>query len=243
MGSGDQQAAGVLLVAGPHDPAVLGPGGDARDDLQPPRIGVLAQHGGLPAAHLDGEQPHRALVPALHHDQRVVLALPARRHQVRKRGAVGVDRHAGPVQPDQQEGHLGVRGAGGGIGHLGGRPFRVGGVGDVPPVYRRLVHPRDEQRRTVRGPPVAALAVHLLCRDELRQPERHPRGSPRLRQHLVFGLVFGLTRQAGNPERAGADIREPPSGRVGAGIAGRGTRRHFGRRPARAGQVSRVDPP
>ena len=139
---------------------------------------------GPAGAGVDRKQPHRPLVPALHHHQRIVLALPAGRDQVRERGAVGVDRHAGAVQPDQEEGHVGVRGARGGIGHLGGRPFRVGGIGDMPPGDRRLVHPRDQQRRTVGGPPVAALPVHLLRRDELGQPERHPRGALRIREHL-----------------------------------------------------------
>ena len=186
------------------------------------------------------QQPHPALVPALHHHQRIVLALPAGGHQVGERGPVGVDVHGGAVQPGQQEGHLGVRGARRRVGHLGGRPLRVGGVGDVPPGDGRLVHPRDQQRRTVRGPPVAAVAVHLLGRDELRQPERHARGAPRVGQDLVFGGVG----QAGHPQRPGADVGQPLPGRVGAGIQRRGGHRHLVRgRRVRAGQVHRVDPP
>ncbi len=111
----------------------------------------------------------------------------------------------------------------GGIGHLGGHPFGVRGIGDVPPVHRGLVHPRDEQRGAVRGPPVAAVAVHLLGRDELGQPERHPR--------LTFGVRDGpvrkVARQAGDPERAVADVGQPPPGRVGARVQRRGPRRHL----------------
>ena len=208
-----------------------GPGGDAGDDLQPARVGVLAQHLGLAGAGVDGQQPHRPLVPALHHHQRVVLALPAGGHQVGERGVVDLDVHGGAVQPGQQEGHLGVRGAGGRIGHLGGRPLRVGGVGDVPPVDGRLVHPRDQQRRAVRGPPVAAVAVHLLGRDELRQPERHLRGALRVRQDLVLGGVG----QAGHPQRPGADVGQPLPGRVGARIQRRGGHRHLVRGGVRHG--------
>ncbi len=240
----DQQAAGVLAVRGPHQPAVRGPGRDAGDDLQPGRVGVLAQHLGPAGVGVDGQQPHRPLVPALHHHQRVVLARPAGGHQVGERGPVDLNVRGGAVQPGQQEGHRGVRGAGGRIAHLGGRPLRVGRVGDVPPGDGRLIDPRHQQRRTVRGPPVAAVPVHLLGRDELRQPERHVRGAPRAGQDpVVGGPVSGSTAQAGHPQRPGADVGQPLPGRVGTGIQRRAGHRDLGREGALAGQVDRVDPP
>ena len=186
-GRADQQAAGVLAVGGPHQPPVRGPRRDAGDDLQPARVGVLVQHLGPAGPGVHGQQPHRPLVPALHHHQRVVLARPARRDQVGERGAVGLDLHGGAVKTGQQQGHLGVRGARGRIGHLGGSPVRVSRVGDVPPVHRRLVHPRRQQRRSVRRPPVAAGPSHLLGRDELRQPERHARGGRQDLGPLIIG--------------------------------------------------------
>ena len=137
------QAAGVLLIAGPHDPAVGGPGRHAGDDLQPLRVGVLVQHADPAAARVHAEDPHGPLVPALHQHQRIVPVLPAGGDQVREGGPVHLDRQAGAVERDQVHGHVGVRGAGRGIGHHGGRAFGVRGIGDMPPVHRRLVHPGD----------------------------------------------------------------------------------------------------
>ena len=233
--SEQDQAAGVRLVPGPHDPAVRGPGRDARDDLQPDRVGVLVQHPGLAAGHVDAEDPHGPLVPALHHDQRVVPVLPSGGDQVRESSRAGGEPGGEPggeqsrhrrgiaVEAGQDEGDVGVRGAGRGIGHLGGHPFGVRGIGDVPPGDRGLVHPRDEQRGAVRGPPVAAVAVHFLGRDELGQPERHPGRAARVRDRPVRKVA----PQAGDPERAVADVGEPPSGRVGAGVQRRGPGRHL----------------
>jgi hypothetical protein len=79
---GGQQAAGVLAVGGPRQPSVRGPRRHAGDDLQPARVGVLVHDLGPAGAGVDGQQPHPALVPALHQYQRVVLAGPVRRHQV-----------------------------------------------------------------------------------------------------------------------------------------------------------------
>ena len=155
--------------------------------------------------------------------------VPAGGHQVGERGVVDLDVHGGAVQPGQQEGHLGVRGARGRIGHLGGRPLRVGGVGDVPPGDGRLVHPRDQQRRAVRGPPVAAVAVHLLGRDELRQPERHAAARPAGRPGP--GLRRG---RPGWPPAAPRRRRRPAASRPG-----RGADPAPGRAPApRAGPAS-----
>ena len=188
-----------------------------------------------------GQQPHHPLVPALHHHERVVIARPARRDQVGERGAVGLDLHGGAVKTGQQQGHLGVRSARGRIGHLGGSPVRVSRVGDVPPVHRRLVHPRRQQRRSVRRPPVAAGPAHLLGRDELRQPERHARGG---REDLIVGRALsGCAAQAGHPQRAGPDVGQPLPGRVGARIQHRAWHRHLARGGVRMREADREDPP
>ena len=238
------QAAGVLVVPGPHDPAAGQPGRHAGHDLQPVRVGVRQQHAGLAGARIQGQQPHRPLVPALHHDQRLGLLGPAHGDQVRELRAVGLDRAVAAVEPGQQQGHLGVRGAGRGVGDLGGRPFRVGGVGDVPPGDRGLVGPGHEQGRAVRGPPVAALAVHLLGRDELGQPERHTCRAPRIRdRHVAADPSAVHVSQAGDPQRAGADIGQPPPGGVGPRVKRRGLRGHGPRCPPVAGQRHRVHLP
>ena len=206
------QAAGVLLIAGPRDPAVGGPGRHAGDDLQPVRVGVLVQHGDLAAAGVHAEDPHGSLVPALHHDQRVVPVLPAGGHQVREGGPVHLDRHAGALERGQVHGHVGVRGAGRGIGHHRGRALGVRGIGDVPPVHGRLVRPGDQQGRAVRGPPVAAHAAHLLGGDELRQAERHAGRAPRVREDPV------PHRQPDRPPAARHRRRTPAADRPGPGV-------------------------
>ena len=48
--------------------------------------------------------------------------------------------------------------------------FGIGGIGDVPATHPRDIHAGDEQPSSVRRPPVAALAPHLLSGDELRKP-------------------------------------------------------------------------
>ena len=155
--------------------------------------------------------------------------LPVGGDQVGEGGRVGLHRYGGAVQPGQEQGHAGVRGAGRGVGHLGGRAFRVSGIGDVPPGDGGLVDPRDEQGGAVRGPPVTAMAVHLLGRDELGQPERDPRRALRVRERAVFAAMDPLAPlgQPGHPQRAVADVGQPPSGRVGPGIQGRGARGHL----------------
>ncbi len=172
--------------------------------------------------------------------------LPVGGDQVGEGGRVGLHRYGGAVEPGQEQGHVGVRGAGRGVGHLGGRAFRVSGIGDVPPGDGGLVDPRDEQGGAVRGPPVTAMAVHLLGRDELGQPERDPRRALRVRERAVFGAVaplaplaplgpldpLGPLGQPGHPQRAVADVGQPPSGRVGPGIQGRGARGHLAGWPA-----------
>ena len=201
--------------------------GHAGDDLHPVRIGVLVQHAGLAAAGVNAQHPHGPLVPALHHHERIVAALPAGGDQVREGVPVDVDRHAGAVQPDQVQGHVGVRGAGRGIGHHGGLALRVRGIGDVPPVHRRLIHPGHQQGRAVRGPPVAAHPAHLLGGDEVRQPEGHAGRALRIRDHPVAGLAARAAGQPGDPQRALADVGQPPPRRVGTGVQGRGARGHL----------------
>ena len=92
---------------------------------------------------------------------------------------------------------------------------RVRRVGDVPVLDRGLVNPRGQDRRAVRRPPVPAVAVHLLGRDELGQPEADPVGAVRIGERPV--------RAGGDlvhAERAVADIGDVRAGRVRARIGG-----------------------
>ena len=208
------------------------------------------------------QDPHGALVPALHHDERVVPVLPVGGDQVGEGGRVGLHRYGGAVEPGQEQGHIGVRGAGRGVGHLGGRAFRVSGIGDVPPGDGGLVDPRDEQGGAVRGPPVTAMAVHLLGRDELGQPERHPRRALRVRERAVFAAVgrlglgvgpLGPLGPARSPaarrrRRRPAAVRPGRAGDPGPGCAWppRGARRPALRRsaaPSTRGRTARRRPP
>ena len=111
-------------------------------------------------------------------------------------------------------------------------------------VHRGLVDPGHQQGRAVRGPPVAALAVHLLGRDELGQPERHTCRAPRIRdRHVAADPLAVHVSQVGHLQRARADIGQPPPGGVGPRVKRRGLRGHGPRGPAVAGQRHRVHLP
>ena len=212
----DQQPPGPAGVGGPGDPAAAGPGGHPGHDVHPPRVGVLAQHGRGAGRGVRGQQPHHPLVAALHHDQRVAAGLPGHRDQVGERGAAGVHLHPASVQAGQQQRDVGVGGAGRGIGDGGGRPLRVGRVGDVPPLDRVLVHPGHQQAGPVRRPPVPAHPAHLLGRDELGQAVGDAPGTCRVGQHGV--LAAAVCVDPGHVQRAVVDVRDPRAGRVGPGI-------------------------
>ena len=152
------------------------------------------------------------------------------------RAASQPDRGARAVEREDLQRHAGVGRAGGGVGDDGGRAVRVGGVGDVPAPYRAVVHPCDEQRLPVRGPPVPAHPAHLLGRDEVGEPVGD-----------VWGVRLG-DRGGGargdvvDVQRAAAHVRDPAAVRVGPRVDHAAGRLHQPRGAAR-GEVGDVELP
>ena len=219
-----------------------GPGGHPRHDLQPVRVGVRPDEARGPGGQVDRQQAHLALVPALHDDQRCLRgrAVPGDGDQVRKRGPVPADlgqpairRAQAPGQAGQQQRDIGVGRAGHRVADLRGRAVRISGIGDVPALDRALIDPGDQQRGTIRRPPVAAHAAHLLGSDKFRDSERDVRRSSRLSDGLVVAAG-----QVGDPERAAVQVGQAPAGRVGPRISRRRGCRH--RADRRRGQVGHV---
>ena len=113
------------------------------------------------------------------------------------------------------------------------------GVGDVPALHRGVVDPRDQQRRAVRRPPVAAHPVHLLGRDELGEPvgdRRCRSGAARAARRAVGEVV--------DVQRAAADVRDARAGRVRPRVddAGRASRAAAAARRPRRGRRRRARP-
>ena len=81
------------------------------------------------------------LVAGLDEQQRGALGRPVDPRQIRVAGPVPDDLRARAVETGQEEPHLRVGGARGGIGDPGGLPVRVRGVGDPPPPHRRRRRP------------------------------------------------------------------------------------------------------
>jgi hypothetical protein len=238
FGGGDQQPPGATGVGGPDDPAVAGPGRNAGHEIQPAAVGVLPQDGHRAPRRVGRQQPHPALITALHRDQRVI-GVPVHRHQVREGGLVGVDQVLTAVQAELQQRHVRVRGAGRRVGDLGAGPSGLGRVGDVPPVDAAGVHPGHQQGRPVRRPPVAALPPHLLRRDELGQPVTQPWHAVRPDELPV--ITGG---QVGDPQRARVHAGDHAAGGIGPGIQrGHGGRYGTDDLLARPGpQIRQVDP-
>ncbi len=226
-----QQAACPVGVGGPGDPPVAGPGGHPGHDVQPPRVGVLADQCGLPAGRVGLEQAHPALVPALHHEQRpgrVSLSCPAHCGQIGEHGPVPAHLGLAAVQPGEQQRHVGVGGARGRVADVRRRAVRAGRVGDVPALHRALVHPGGEDGRAVRCPPVAAQPAHFLGRDELGQPVPQLGLTVRVSQHPV-----GAGRNVDHVQRAGGHVGYPAAVRVRPRVQGRCQHRDLPGRPGR----------
>ncbi len=156
------------VVGGPHQDAGPGPGGYSRHDLQPHRVVVGAQQPRRAVGRIDLQDAHGPLVAGLHDDQRAPV-VPVRGDQVGELATVPRDGGPAAVQLEQHQRDVRVRGSGGRVGHLVRLDRRVRGVGDVPALDGRLVHPGGQQGLPVRGPPVAPHPPHLLGRDELGQ--------------------------------------------------------------------------
>ena len=238
VGGAQQQAARPLGVGRPDDLPVAGPGGHPGHDVQPLRVGVLADQRGLPGGRVSLAQLHPALVPALHHEQRVGR-VPAHRGQVGELGPVPADLGLAAVQPGQQQRHVRVGGARGRVADVRRWPARVGRVGDVPALHRPLVHPGGQDGRAVRRPPVAAQPAHLLGRDELGQPERQARRAAGTGQYPVLAGP-----DVDNVQRAGAHVADVPAVRVWPGVVRRVLHGDLLRRAswaAQIGQLGQVD--
>ncbi len=228
----DQQPPGTLGIVGPHDPAVAGPGRDTGHDVEPVLVGVFPDDRYGRPGRVGGQQPHPALVAALHHDQRISL-VPAHRDQVRELGPVPLDRRLTAVEPGVDQRYVRVRRSGRRVGHLR-RPARgVRRIGDVPPGDRCFVHPGHQEGGPVWRPPVPARPAHLLRGHKLRQAEGQPRraGGPD-----EFRILIGAQRY--DAERAVADIGDTASSRVRAGIErGRPGGQRAGQRGGRVGRA------
>ncbi len=229
----EQQPARVGVVGGPHQPPAGQPGRHPLDDLQPGRVVVLAQQPGRAAVRVGGQQPGGPLVARLHQQGERPVLVPDHRHQVGEGVPVPADLDGATVEVDHREADVGVRRAGRRVRDGRRRQHRAGRVGQPPAPHRGGVGPGDGQPLAVRRPPVAAVAVHLLGRDELRQPPRDP------------GVVLAHEPPAaavelGEVQRPAGHVGDPAPGRVGPRVehgpgGGQLTRRRV--RRGAAGQV------
>ncbi len=106
----------------------------------------------------------------------------------------------------------------------------------MPAVDGRVVHPGDQQGSPVGRPPVAAHPAHLLGRDELGQPVADVFSAVRPDQ-----LGVGAAVEVGDPQRAVADVGDPPASRVRPRIDGRRASTRLPGTLAIAGQLGRID--
>ncbi len=184
----DHQRPCPSLVGDPHQLAVRGPRRDAPEQLQPGAVLLLVQHLGGAGGHVHAEDPLAALVAGLHLQQRHAARRPVHPAEVREGRTVPGHLGAPAVQVEHPEPDLGVGGAGRRVGDLGGLTVRVGRVRDPPAAHRAVVGALDQQPVALRGPPEAAVAVHLLLGDELGLPPGDVR-AVRLGEHLVAAAV------------------------------------------------------
>ena len=140
--------------------------------------------------------------------------IPARPGQVLQRRGVPAHRHERPARCRRRlrdpQSHRGVRRPRRRVAEAGRRAGRVRGIGDVPALHPGRVHPCGQQALTVRRPPVAPIASHLLGRNVFRQPEADvgPRPGVRPGHHPVCRAV-GLNHPHGTPAGVG---NAPPGG-------------------------------
>jgi hypothetical protein len=179
----DTEPAGVVGVEGVQHPTAGQQRRNADDRVEPVLVLVLADNTGRAGGRVDAEHLRAPLAPVHDLHERVAVRAPRDAHEVGEAGAVPRHLDARPVsrtvvglardpapEPDDVQGDVGVRRPGRGIGDDRGRALGMLGVGDVPALHRALVDPGDKQGAAVGRPPVAAMAVHLLGGDELREP-------------------------------------------------------------------------
>ena len=206
-----QQAPGVVQVAtgeqSPRRRAVR----QAFDQGDPGIVTLLRQQLGSPRRRVDAQDLDVPLVARLHRGVRAE-SIPARPGQVLERRSVPAHpgERAARCRRGDPEAHRGVRRPRRRIAEAGRRAGRVRRIGDVPALHLRRVHPGNQQPLTVRCPPVAPVAPHLLSRHMLRQPEANVRRVRRRHgvrpgYHPVSGAVC-----LNHPQGAPADVGDAP---------------------------------
>ena len=208
----DDQSLGAIAINRPDERPVGEPLRHAIDDVDPGVVGVLAEQRCLAGRRVDLEDPHGALIAALHHHQQSVLG-PVNRGHVLESGSVPAHIHGRrPVDVDEMERDVGVVGSRRRIRDRDRRGCGIGRIRDVPATDARNVHAGDEQMRAVGRPPVSALATHLLGGDELGETIRDL-VVLRAQQH-----ARSITVDAHHVQRAGFDVRDPRAGGIDARI-------------------------
>ena len=219
----DHEPAGPVEVGGRHQATVGQQGRHAGHDVQPHRVRLREQQRGRPGGRVDRADLGPALV-ARHHLHDRSGRRPGGGGEVGEGGEVPGDVGAAAVEAQDVQRHVGLGAAGHGVAHLGGRRRRVGGVGDVPPLHRALVDPGGEDRVAAGGPPVAAVAAHLLGGHELGHAPRDVR---------LLGRREGARARpvgAHDVQAAVGRVGDPAAGRVGARIDDRADRRQLAHR-------------
>ena len=208
-----QQAPRVVQVATGEQNPRRGAVRQAIDQRDPGIVALLRQQLSGTRRRVDAEDLDVPLVTRLHRGVRAE-SIPARPGQVLERR--GVPAHPGELATRRRrhlrdpEAHRCVRCPRRRVAEAGRRAGRVRRIGDVPALHLRRVHPRNQQPLTVRCPPVASIAPHLLSRHMLRQPEANVR---RARRH--HGVRPGYRPVCGavclnHSQGAPADVGDAP---------------------------------
>ena len=205
------------------------PTGHAGHEVDPVLVVELGDDRRGQGGGVHGEQPEPLLVPGLHGQGERPVGLPDDVGEVAEGLPVpldlpGLGGPAGGVERDDEEPHLGVRGARRRVPDRSRRRGRVRGVAEVPDPDRGDVDAGHGERVARRRPPQPLVTPHLLGGDELRQAPGHPVGLP---AGLPAGLPVGLpVDQRAVADPVGAD--EPRSRRA-----------HVGDRPPVGGEQGR----
>ena len=139
----------------------------SRHQLDPCIVVVGERSGRRSRGDIDDQHLEITLVARLHHDGQCVLG-PVDLGQIRE--PVAVPGHLGrsaPVDRDEMERDLRVGRPGGGVADGSRWQRRLGRIGDVPHLHVGDVDAAGRDRGSIRAPPVAALALHLLGGDEV----------------------------------------------------------------------------
>ncbi len=163
----DDEAARVVGVRAPDQPAVVEVCGHTRDQVDPGVVDLGAHLARRPRRRVDLPQRDPLLVPRRRRDQECV-PVPADLGEVLVVAEVDVGARA--VEAEQVQRHRRVGRPGGRVGDDAGLAVGVGGIGDVPAEHGGVVDAGRRERGTVGSPPEPAVAVHLLRGDEVGEP-------------------------------------------------------------------------